>query len=99
MATSPDFVRLAGSATRALTEAIFDALRDAVLVVDTRSKHLPVVIANSTARRCFLGDPDAGSLVDCSLYSLLGSSTDTTVEGALASVSAGHTNRCRTLSW
>src|SRR5258708_22102814 len=88
MATSPDYVRLASSATRALTDAIFDALREAVLVVDTRSKHLPIVLANWAARRCFLGDPDAGSLIDCSLYSLLGSSTDVAVEAALRSLSA-----------
>jgi PAS domain S-box-containing protein len=99
MATSPDYVRLASSATRALTDAIFDALPDAVLVVDTRSKHLPVVIANSAARRCFLGDSDAGSLIDCSLYSLLGSSTDTAVETALESLSAGRTSSRRTLTW
>ena len=41
MATSPDFVRLATTATRPLAEAIFDALRDAVLVVDLRLGHLP----------------------------------------------------------
>src|SRR5260221_12812496 len=79
MATSPDYARVASSATRALTDAIFDALREAVLVVDTRSKHLPIVLANSAARRCFLGDPEAGSLIDCSLYSLLGCSTDVAV--------------------
>src|ERR1035438_152568 len=99
MATSPDYVRLASSATRALTDAIFDALPDARLVVDPLSKHLPVVIANSAARRCFLGDSDAGSLIDCSLYSLLGSSTDTAVETALESLSAGRTSSRRTLTW
>jgi len=107
MATSPDYVRLASSATRALTDAIFDALREAVLVVDTRSKHLPVVLANATARRCFLGDPDAGSLIDCSLYSLLGSpppgsSTDAAIETALASlgsVPTGRTGKRHTLNW
>ena len=99
MATSPDYVRLASSATRTLTDAIFDALREAVLVVDTRFKHLPVVLANSAARRCFLGDADAGSLLDCSLYSLLGSSTDTAVEMALGSLSVGRTGISRTLTW
>jgi PAS domain S-box-containing protein len=99
MATSPDYVRAASSAARALTDAIFDALRDAVLVVDTRSKHLPILLANSTARRCFLGDPDSGLLIDCSLYSLLGSTTDTAVEAALGSLSAGRASSSRTLTW
>ena len=99
MAISPEHVRLASGATRALTDAIFDALRGAVLVVDTRSKHLPVVLANSAARRCFLGDPDAGSLIDCSLYSLLGSSTDVAVEAALGSLSAERACSSRMLTW
>src|ERR1700676_3521873 len=99
MAISPDYVRLASSATRALTDVIFDALREAVLVVNTRSKHLPIVLANSAARRCFLGDPDAGSLIDCSLYSLLGSSTDATIEAAVGSLSARSASSSRTLTW
>ena len=99
MAISPEHVRLASGATRALTDAIFDALRGAVLVVDTRSKHLPVVLANSAARRCFLGDPNAGSLIDCSLYSLLGSSTDVAVEAALGSLWAGRAGSSRMLTW
>jgi len=92
-------VRLASGATRALTDVIFDALREAVLVVDIRSKHLPIVLANPAARRCFLGDPDAGSLIDCSLYSLLGSSTDAAVETILASLSAGRASNSRKLTW
>src|SRR5882757_3129444 len=99
MATSPDYVRLANSASRALTDAIFDALREAVLVVDTRSKHLPIVLANSAARRCFLGDLDAGSLIDCSLYSLLGSATDASVEAAVGVLSARNASSSRTLTW
>ncbi|MEA3109431.1 MAG: two-component system, NarL family, sensor histidine kinase UhpB [Gammaproteobacteria bacterium] len=99
MATSPDYVRLASSATRPLTDAIFDALREAVLVVDTRARHLPIVLANSAARRCVLGNPDAGSLIDCSLYSLLASPTDPTVEVALNSLSVETPSISRTLTW
>jgi PAS domain S-box-containing protein len=99
MATSPEYVRLASGARRALTDAIFEALREAVLVVDIRSKHLPIVMDNPAARRCFLGDPDAGSLIDCSLYSLLGSSTDAAVEAMLASLAAARTSSSRTLTW
>src|SRR5882757_7894441 len=99
MATSPDYVRLASSATRPLTDAIFDALREAVLVVDTRARHLPIVLANSAARRCVLGNPDAGSLIDCSLYSLLASPTDPTVGAALNSLSVETPSINRTLTW
>ena len=99
MAISPGYVGVASGAKPALTDAIFDALREAVLVVDIRSKLLPIVFANPAARRCFLGDPDAGSLIDCSLYSLLGSSTDEAVEAALGSLSAGRASRRHTLTW
>jgi hypothetical protein len=51
MATSPDFLRLASNATRALADTALDSLREAVLVVDARHKHLPIVLANATARR------------------------------------------------
>ena len=99
MAISPDYVRLATGVRRTLTDAIFDALCEAVLVVDTRSKHLPIVMANPSAHRCFLGDADAGSLIDRSLYSLLGSSMEAAVEAALGSLSAGRANSNRTLTW
>jgi len=98
MASSPDYVRLA-SGSRALTDAVFDALREAVFVVNTHSKHLPIIIANAAARRCFLGDPDAGSLIDCSLYSLLEASSDTAVESALESLRADQDKGRRLLTW
>ncbi len=34
------------SATRSVAERAFDSVRDSVLVVDARIKHLPVVLAN-----------------------------------------------------
>jgi len=97
MATSPDYVRLASSASRPLTEAIFDALREAVVVIDARFKHLPLVLANATARRCLLGNVDARPLNDCSIYSLLGAEADSAVEalGCALDVIPRDRLRCR----
>jgi PAS domain S-box-containing protein len=84
MATSPDYIRIA-SATRSLTDTAFDAVREAVLVVDTRLRQLPLVLANAAARRCFLGESDAETLTDASLYSLLGGATESAIAAALSS--------------
>jgi len=35
-----------------LADTALNSLRDAVVVVDARHKHLPVVLANAAARRC-----------------------------------------------
>jgi PAS domain S-box-containing protein len=99
MATSPDVVRLASSATRPLTETAFDALREAVLVVDTRLSYFPLVLANAAARRCFLGDCNAGSLLDFSLHALLGLATDSAIEALLGLQASGETSITRVLPW
>ena len=99
MATSPDFVRIAGGATRPLAETAFDALREAVVIVDARLEHLPVVLANATARRCLLPEGKADSLVGTSLYSFLGMSAESTVEAALGSHGSGKPSATRVLSW
>ena len=99
MATSPDFVRAAGSAVRPIAETAFDALREAVVIVDAGAKHLPVVLANAAACRCLLGAAGAGSLVDSSLYSLLGIVTDSTVEAALGTYAVGKPSATRVLGW
>ena len=99
MATSPGYVRLAPSVTRPLTESAFDALRDAVIVVDTRLNQLPLILANAAARRCFLGDVDSADLVDSSLYSLLGSTMDDVVEGVMGSLTGGKLCIKRPVAW
>jgi PAS domain S-box-containing protein len=101
MATSPDFVRSASGATRALTETAFDALREAVIVVDTRQGHLPLVVANATARDCLQISGHAASLLDSSLYSLLGHSTDAAIQSVLnLKAQAGEEGRTsRVLRW
>jgi len=87
MATSADFTRVAANAARPLPEMVFDCLREAVLVVDARAPHLPVVMANATARRCLLAS-EAVSLVDASLHALLAGAADAAI-GAVLGPSVG----------
>jgi PAS domain S-box-containing protein len=98
MATSPEFLRLASDATRPLTETAFEAAREAMLVVDSRPKHLPVVLANAAARSCLPGDVSASSLAD-SLYSLLGTAADSAIEAAFASHSSRNGPATQVLKW
>jgi PAS domain S-box-containing protein len=87
MATSPDYLRLATSSTRALADTALDSLRDAVLVVDARHKHLPVVLANATARRCLAPASDAVGLMESPLYCWLAAESAAAIESAVAIVS------------
>jgi hypothetical protein len=75
MATSPDFLRLAANATRALADTALDSLPIAVLVIDSRHKHLPLVLANSAARRCLIADKNAATLIETPLARLLGTAS------------------------
>src|SRR4030081_683265 len=84
MATSPDYVRLATSSARALAGTALDCLPDAVIVVDTRHKHLPVVLANAAARRCLSPATDALGLIETSLHRWLGGSSAATIQTLLA---------------
>ncbi len=84
MATSPDYLRLATSSTRALADTALDSLRDAVVVVDARHKHLPVVLANAAARRCLTPESQAFGLIESSLPRWLGSASASWIETLLA---------------
>src|SRR6202030_1090554 len=95
MATSPDFLRLASNATRALADTALDSLREAVLVVDARHKHLPIVLANATARRYLTGQTDTPDFIETPLAQVLGASSAATI-GSVASFTpdpAAPTNR------
>jgi len=81
MATTPDFGRSAPSPTRPLTDDVFDALREAVVVVDPRSPQLPLILANATARRC-LGENAALPTPESTLYSRLGAAADSVLAAA-----------------
>jgi PAS domain S-box-containing protein len=98
MATSPDYLRLATSSTRALADAALDSLREAVVVADIRRKHLPVVLANATARR-ILASADHAGLIDSSLHRLLTAASATTVETTLALLPDPRSPTSRVLGW
>jgi PAS domain S-box-containing protein len=83
MASSPDYVRLATSSTRALADTALDSLRDAVVVVDARHKHVPVVLANTAARRSLSPATDAVGLLGTSLQSWLGSASASMIQTML----------------
>ena len=100
MATSPDYLRLATSATRSVAERAFDSVRDSVLVVDARIKHLPVVCANVAARGCLGAGPLEGeTLIDSSLYGLLGPASAAVIDSNLASLSEARCRTNRVLAW
>ena len=98
MARSPDYLRLATNATRTLAESAFDGLREAVLVVDARAKHLPVVLANQAARDC-LTPPDSAGLTESSLYGFLGAASASVIEATMASLSESDPAVTRSLTW
>jgi PAS domain S-box-containing protein len=98
MASSPEYARAAVGASR-LAEEVFDALREVVLVVDAQSPELPLVMANAAARRCFLGDAEAISLVGHSLFSLLGAAAESMVAAAVGSLNGRRTSIIRMLPW
>ena len=98
MATSPDFLRLASNATRALADTALDSLRNAVLVVDGRHKLLPVVLANAAARQC-LSDRDPAALIEAPLARYLGTSSATQIVPIIASLSDAKGYPSRVMMW
>ena len=98
MATSPDFLRLASNATRALADTALDNLRDAVLVVDGRHKLLPVVLANATARR-YLSERDPTALIEAPLARYLAAGSASQIVPIIASLSDVKTQSSRVLMW
>jgi PAS domain S-box-containing protein len=86
MASSPDYVRLATSSTRALADTALDSLRDAVVVIDARHKYFPVVLANAAARRCLAAESDVAALIESPLFRWLGNQSVATFESALSAL-------------
>ncbi len=89
MARPPGYLRLATKATRTLAEKAFDVIREAVVVVDTRPKHLPLVLVNATARRCLGGDSKPSALIGSSLFGLLGAASASMVQYLLTTITEG----------
>jgi PAS domain S-box-containing protein len=98
MATSPDYLRLATSSTLALADTALDSLRDAVVIVDARHKHLPVVLANATARGCLV-PADAVGLIESPLHRWLGAASASTIETTLGALADPRSPTSRVLEW
>jgi PAS domain S-box-containing protein len=99
MATSPDFLRLAANATRALADTALDSLRDAVIVVDARHRDLPLVLANATARRCLGSLTNAAGLIESPLIRVLGASSAIKIQTTLTAASESSVPTNRVLTW
>jgi PAS domain S-box-containing protein len=98
MATSPDYLRLAANATRALADTALDSMRHAVLVVDARHKHLPLVLANAAARRCLAAEGNDATLIEAPLARLLGTASAATIETMVA-MQSGAECTGRIITW
>jgi len=98
MATSPDFLRLAANATRALADTALESLREAVLVVDARHKHLPIVLANAAARRALSGS-DTPEFLETPLALVLDASSAASIGNLLSSVSETGARTNRIIAW
>ena len=98
MASSPDFLRLASNATRALADTALDSLRDAVLVVDASHKLLPVVLANAAARQS-LSQRDPSALIETPLARYLAAGSASQIVPIIASLSDVKARSSRVLIW
>src|ERR1700735_3663884 len=99
MATSPDYLRLATSSTRALADTALDSLRDAVVVVDGRHKHLPLVLANASARRSLIADSDPLGWIESPLHRWLDAASASTLETVLVALADPKSPAGRLLAW
>ncbi len=99
MATSPDFLRLAASASRALAETALDSLRDSVLVIDARHKLVPLVLANAAARRCLCSAADEATLIESPLARVLGSASAALVDPLISCLVESKVPVSRLLTW
>jgi signal transduction histidine kinase len=98
MATSPDYLRLPADPP-ALANTALDSLRQAVVVVDARHTHFPVVLANAAARRCLIPLFGPSSLPESSLQRWMGAVSVTTVEGLLAETAETRSPASSFLEW
>jgi signal transduction histidine kinase len=86
MASAPERVRGFLRGARSYSEMVLDGLNEAMLLVDTRPVHKPVVLANAAAQQFFLGK-HTGFAQDPSLYDCLAVSEAIPIEATLARVS------------
>jgi PAS domain S-box-containing protein len=96
MATSPDYLRLATNSPRALADTVLDSLRDGVVVINARHCDLPVVFANTAARRDLAAEP---ALLESSILRWLDAGSTSALESALEAVCANHSPTHCSLVW
>ena len=99
MASSPEFIRLATSSSRTLPDTALDSLCDAVVIVDARHKHFPVVLANAAARCCLIEESDTFGLIESPLYHWLAPESVAAVGASLAALPDHRSATRRTLEW
>jgi len=99
MATSPDYLRLASRAARALADTALDSLRDAVLVVDSRHRRRPVVLANRAAVNCLTAEGEVSALIEVPLARLLGAASTSMFEQVLGALDESKQPLTRSLVW
>jgi PAS domain S-box-containing protein len=92
-------MRLAASSSRALADTALDSLREAVVVVDARHRHFPVVLANAPARRCLSDDPDNIGLIESPLNRWLAEDPAVAMETVLAAPTEPRPVTSRVLLW
>jgi two-component system, NarL family, sensor histidine kinase UhpB len=80
-----------------LADTALDSLRDGVVVVDARHRHLPVVLANASARHCLIADSETLGMIESPLHRWLGAASASTIETTLAALDPLPTDRF--LAW
>ena len=99
MATSPECVRVVLGAARTFSDLALDALREAVLLIDTRQHHKPVLLANAAAARFFVDGAASASLLDSCLYEWLRPAEAEAVEATIAGLSRHQAGVSRIVTW
>jgi PAS domain S-box-containing protein len=82
-----------------LADTALDSLRDAVVVVDARHKHFPVVLANAAARRCLTADSNPFGLIESPLHRWLADDPANTVESTMEVLADPRPSASRILVW
>ncbi len=99
MATAPESVRVVLGAARTFSEIALDALREAVLLIDIRRHHKPVLLANAAAGRFFVHGAAAAPLTDSCLYEWLRPAEAEAVEATIAGLSRHPQGASRIVTW
>lgn len=98
MVKSPEPAGLPAAA-QTLADRALDGLRDAVLIINTRQRELPVVFANATARRLLTPRGQADRLDHSPLYAWLAAEQGSTFEARLEMLSKLRPSASASITW